>query len=37
MVKLESIREVVFQALLLDDVKLEDGKIYAELCTVYIL
>ncbi|RHF91533.1 hypothetical protein DW650_16985 [Roseburia sp. AM23-20] len=37
MVKLESVREVVFQALLLDDVKLEDGKIYAELCTVYIL
>lgn len=37
MVKLESVREVVFQALLLDDVKLEEGKIYAELCTVYIL
>ena len=31
MVKLESIREVLFQALLLDDVKFEDGKMYAEL------
>lgn len=26
MVKLESVREVLFQALLLDDVKFEDGK-----------
>lgn len=32
MVKLESVREVLFQALLLDDVKFEDGKMYAELC-----
>ncbi len=37
MVKLESVREVLFQALLLDDVKSEDGKMYAELCTVYLL
>ena len=37
MVKLEGVREVLFQALLLDDVKLEDGKMYAELCTVYLL
>lgn len=37
MVKLESVREVLFQALLLDDVKFEDGKMYAELCTVYLL
>lgn len=37
MVKLESVREVLFQALLLDDMKLEDGKMYAEFCTVYLL
>ena len=37
MVKLETVREVLFQALLLDDVKFEDGKVYAELCTVYLL
>lgn len=37
MVKLESVREVLFQALLLDDMKLEDGKRYAELCSVYLL
>lgn len=36
MVKLESVREVLFQALLLDDVKFEDGKMYAELCTVLL-
>ena len=29
MVKLESVREVLFQALLLDDVKFDDGKMYA--------
>ena len=37
MVKLESVREVLFQALVLDDVKVEDGKMYAELCTIYLL
>ena len=37
MVKLETVREVLFQALLLDDVKFEDGEVYAELCTVYLL
>ena len=37
MVKLESVREVLFQALLLDDVKFEDGKMYAEFCTIYLL
>ena len=37
MVKLESVREVLFQALLLDDVKFEDGKMYAELCTLFLL
>ena len=36
MVKLESVREVLFQALLLDDVKFEDGKMYAELCSIFI-
>ena len=36
MVKLKSVREVLFQVLLLDDVKLDDGKMYAELCTIYL-
>ena len=36
MVKLESVREVLFQALLLDDMKFEDGKMYAELCSMYL-
>ena len=31
MVKLESVREVLFQTLLLDDVKFKEGKMYAEL------
>ena len=34
MVKLKSVREVLFQVLLLDDVKFDDGKMYAELCTI---
>lgn len=37
MVKLESVREVLFQALLLDDVKFEDRKMYAELCTIFLI
>ena len=37
MVKLESVREVLFQTLLLDDVKFEDGKMYAEFCSIYLL
>ena len=37
MVKLESVSEVLFQALLLDDVKFEDGKLYAELSSIYLL
>ena len=37
MVKLESVREVLFQALLLDDVKFEVGKMYAELSSIYLL
>ena len=36
MVKLESVSEVLFQALLLDDVKFEDGKLYAAMCTIYL-
>lgn len=37
MVNLESVREVLFQTLLLDDVKFEDGKMYAELSSIYLL
>lgn len=37
MVKLEGVREVLFQALLLDDVKFEDDKIYTELSSIYLL
>ena len=37
MVKLESVRDVLFQTLLLDDVKFEDGKMYAELCTILLV
>ena len=36
-VKLEGVREVLFQALILDDVKFEDGKMYADLCSIYLL
>lgn len=37
MIKLKTVREVLFQALLLDDVKFEEGKVYAELCTIYLI
>ena len=37
MVKLENVREVLFQALLFDDMKIEDGRMYAELQTIYLL
>ena len=37
MVKLERVREVLFQVLLLDDVKFEDGKMYAEQASIYVL
>ncbi len=37
MVNLESVREVLFQTLLLDDVKFEDGKMYVELCSIIML
>lgn len=33
MVRLEKVGDVLFQALLFDDIKLEDGKMYAEFCT----
>ena len=36
-VKLESVRKVLFQVLLLDDVKHEEGEMYAELCTVILI
>lgn len=36
-VKLEGVREVLFQTLLLDDVKFEDGKMYAELCSILLV
>lgn len=37
MVNLESVREVLFQTLLLDDVKFEDGKMYVKLCSIIML
>lgn len=37
MVKLERVWEVLFQTLLLDDVKFEDDKMYAELYTIFLL
>ena len=37
MVKLERVREVLFQTLLLDDVKFEDDKMYAELYTIFLI
>ena len=33
MVRREKVGDVLFQALLFDDIKLEDGKMYAEFCT----
>lgn len=37
MVKLESVREVLFQVLLFDDMKFEDDKMYADLCTILLV
>ena len=37
MVNLKNVKDVLFQALLLDDVKFEDGRLYADLCSVFIL
>ena len=36
MIKLENVKEVLFQALLLVDVKFDDGKMYAELCSIFL-
>lgn len=36
MVRLENVSNVLFQVLLLDNVKLEDDKVYAELCTIFV-
>lgn len=35
MVRLENVEDVLFQTLLLDDVKIDDKKMYAEMYTVY--
>lgn len=37
MVRLENVGDVLFQALLLDDMKLEDGKMYSEFCICYLV
>lgn len=37
MVKLKNVGEVLFQALLLDSVRLNNAKMYAEFCTIYFL
>ena len=37
MVKLENVGDVLFQTLLLDDLKFENGKIYVELCTCLLV
>ena len=37
MVRLEKVRDVLFQALLLDDVRMDSRRIYAELSTLYLL
>ena len=37
MARLENVGDVLFQGLLLDDMKLEDGKMYAEFYTCCLL
>ena len=37
MIHLSNVRTGLFQTLLMDDVKFEDGRIYANLCTIYLL
>ena len=37
MIQLSNVRTGLFQTLLMDDVKFEDGGIYANLCTIYLL
>ena len=34
---LKNVRDVLFQALLMDDIQLEDGRMYANLYTIYLL
>lgn len=36
-VRLENVRDVLFQALLLDNVSMENGMFYADMCTVMLL
>ena len=36
MVRLENVGDVLFQALLLDDVKLHSKKMYMDFCIVYV-
>ena len=37
MVRLENMGDVLFQALLLDDAKIECGRLYTDLCSIFIL
>ena len=37
MVRLENVGDVLFQALLLDDIKLEVGKMYAKFYTCFVV
>ena len=37
MIQLSNVQTGLFQTLLMDDVKFEDGGIYANLCTIYLL
>mgnify|MGYP001114585766 FL=1 len=37
MISLEKVGDVLFQALLLDDVKLENAKLYVDFCTCFLL
>lgn len=37
MIQLSNVQTGLFQTLLMDDVKYEDGRIYANLCTIYML
>ena len=37
MVRLEKVGDVLFQALLLDDVKFKDGELYAEFYTCFLV
>lgn len=37
MVRLENVGDVLFQALLLDNIKNQNGRLFVELCTMYRL